>query len=272
MPSLRSRRSRSRGGVLPGARNVSLSGRRLRKVPRWLKSWNRQNHVTALDLSYNRLRRVPLWLGNFSYLDELDLSYNRFRRFPRSIRKLTNLTQLDLSGNKLRGLPLSLLSLSRLNVLDLDYHRLTVLQVGLLRTSQLNPQLTANLMPSGGSIWPGEALDRMWMRLRSLYTPSVSLAAVLNARTAKDSAAAVLQLYNWERDRLMTLAKGAAGAAITVLTGVIAASIEGKIKTNHTVLFSAVALIAALLFWGGFLLVGLRRLAEEYTMALDLAK
>ena len=121
----------------------------------------------------------------------------------------------------------------------------------------------------GGSI-PGGLLDRAWMRLRSLFVPAVSLAAILTAARATEPAAAVLQLYTWERDRLLTLAKGAAGAAITVLTGLIASAIEGKVAAGRVVIGAAAALVAALLFWGGFLLTGLHRLAEQYTTALRL--
>jgi hypothetical protein len=110
------------------------------------------------------------------------------------------------------------------------------------------------------------------MRLRSLFVPSVSIAAVAAAAGTDDAATAVLQFYTWERDRLLTLAKGAAGAAVTVLTGLIAAGIEGKFASNSAVLFLASALVGILLLWGGFLLTGLRRLAEEYTTALGLAR
>jgi hypothetical protein len=100
----------------------------------------------------------------------------------------------------------------------------------------------------------------------------VSLAAVLDAAEANDSAAVVLQLYTWERDRLLTLAKGAAGAAITVLIGLIATAIEGKVVTHPIVLYVDAALVVATLSWSGFLLTGLRRLAEEYTTAVDLTE
>jgi hypothetical protein len=136
----------------------------------------------------------------------------------------------------------------------------------------MSVKVTGELMvsPREDDTWPGQVLDRIWMRLRALFVPSVSLTAVLAATAAADPAASILQLYSWERDRLLTLAKGAAGAAIIVLTALIASAIEGKVVTSQTVLFLAAALVAGLLFWGGFLLSGLRRLAEEYIGALDL--
>jgi hypothetical protein len=172
---------------------------------------------------------------------------------PESLGNLTALTALNLSHNQLTAVPQQLAD---------------------LRARGLQLELADNLRevvfvaPSPG--WSDELLDRAWMRLRPLFVPSVSLAAVLAAANTGDSAAAVLQLYTWERDRLLTLAKGAAGAAITVLTGLIATAIIGKVVAGDIVLSLVAVLIVGLLFWGGFILVGLRLLAEEYTTALDL--
>jgi hypothetical protein len=118
----------------------------------------------------------------------------------------------------------------------------------------------------------GGWLDQAWMRLRSLFLPSVSLAAIVAAASADHPEDVVLQLYTWERDRLVTLAKGTGGAAVTVLTGLIASAIEKKATGGVGVLSATAALVAALLFWGGFLLAGLRRLAEEYPTALKLVE
>jgi hypothetical protein len=95
----------------------------------------------------------------------------------------------------------------------------------------------------------------------------VSIDAIESAASDADPYAIILQLYTWERDRLLTLAKGAAGAAITVLTGLIASAIEGKVEAGPIVVFASAALVAELLFWGGFLLTGLHRLAEQYALA-----
>lgn len=111
-------------------------------------------------------------------------------------------------------------------------------------------------------------IDRLWARLRSLFIPSVSVAAVLATIGTASPDDAVEQLYAWERERLLTLAKGAAAAAVTVLTALIASAIEGKVTAGPVIIYLAAALVALLLLWGGFILTGLRRLAEEYALAL----
>jgi hypothetical protein len=98
----------------------------------------------------------------------------------------------------------------------------------------------------------------------------VSVAAVLAAIEAVDPDSAVEQLYEWERDRLLTLAKGAAAAAVTVLTALIASAVEGNVSAKPVIIFLAAALVALLLLWGGFILTGIRRLAEEYALALSI--
>jgi hypothetical protein len=96
------------------------------------------------------------------------------------------------------------------------------------------------------------------------------VAAVLATIDAQDKEAVVKQLYDWERDRLFTLAKGLATASVTVLTGLVASTFEGKVTASAWVIYPAAVLVAALLGWGGFVLTGLRRLAEEYSLALSL--
>jgi predicted nucleic acid-binding Zn-ribbon protein len=118
----------------------------------------------------------------------------------------------------------------------------------------------------------GGLLDRIWMILQSLFIPTVPVATVLTAATAEDAADAVLQLYMWERDRLLTLAKGAGGAAVTVLAGLIATGFAGKTGVNSATIFVAAPLVAILLFWAGFLLAGLRGLADQYPIARELAE
>jgi hypothetical protein len=115
-------------------------------------------------------------------------------------------------------------------------------------------------------------LDRLWARLRSLFIPSVSVAAILSSHAAADPDGAIANLYTWERDRLLTLAKGMAAAAVTVLTGLIAAAVEGNVKAAPVIIYLAAALVALLLAWGAFILTGLRRLAEEYALAIELIK
>ncbi|MEP7089142.1 MAG: hypothetical protein ABI776_03455 [Nocardioidaceae bacterium] len=83
------------------------------------------------------------------------------------------------------------------------------------------------------------------------------------------SQAVVLQLYTWERERLLTLAKGVGGAAVTVLAALIADATQGSVDSPSVwVVYLAGALVALLLVWGAFILSGLRRLAEQYSLAL----
>ena|SRR5258708_2587184 len=136
-------------------------------------------------------------------------------------------------------------------------------------TLQSLPVLSIIPPKSRGAVkwtWP----DRLWMRLRSLFVASVAIQAILDARVTENPADIIFQLYTWERDRLLTLAKGSAGAAVTVLTGLIASAVEAHTAVNQFALYSAAVLVVELLAWGGFLLAGLRRLAEQYTLALDL--
>jgi hypothetical protein len=131
------------------------------------------------------------------------------------------------------------------------------------------------LMAEAGElvVSPGGLLDRTWIMLQSLFVPIVPIWVVLTAAMTGDSAeAAILQLYEWERDRLLTLAKGAAGAAVTVLAGLIAAGFGGKAGVNSVTFFVAVPLVAILLFWGGFVLARLRNLAEQYPASLELVR
>jgi len=115
-----------------------------------------------------------------------------------------------------------------------------------------------------------DLLDRLWLRVQSLFVPAVAVASVLQARTAKEPQQVVLQLFSWERDRLMTLAKGTAGAAVTVLTGLIAAAIEGSVTVPPMIVFLAALLVAELLVWAGFIVTGLHRLAQQYPVSLEM--
>lgn len=111
-------------------------------------------------------------------------------------------------------------------------------------------------------------LDQLWSRLRALFVPSVSAWAMLELIGREDAADSIKQLFEWERDRLFTLAKGLGAAAAGVLTTLVAASFDEQATgTAITVSLSAV-LVALLLTWAGFLLTGLRRLADQYAFAL----
>jgi Na+/H+-dicarboxylate symporter len=106
------------------------------------------------------------------------------------------------------------------------------------------------------------------VRVLALFVPAVSITAIVDASQSADPNAVVLQLYDWERDRLFTLAKGVGGAAVTVFAAIIAATLQNE--KDKTLIVSA-AYIAAivvlmLLLWAAVILVGLRRLAEEYSL------
>lgn len=117
--------------------------------------------------------------------------------------------------------------------------------------------------------WWVRMLDRATARSRALFVPSVTAVALLDARDARDPAAVILQLYSWERERLFTLAKGLAGAAVTVLGSLVLAGVQDSSKAPPPVLvYAAAGLVVALLVWAGFVLTGLRRLAEEYPVAV----
>jgi len=112
-------------------------------------------------------------------------------------------------------------------------------------------------------------LDRLTARVRALFVPSVTAAALIDARDARDPAAVVLQLYSWERERLFTLAKGLAGAGVTVLGSLVLEGVKDDSAAVPAVLvYAAAGLVVALLLWAGFVLTGLRRLAEEYPVAV----
>jgi hypothetical protein len=257
-------------GKLTHLTYLDLSRNKLVMVP---ESLGKLRRLTELDMSDNQLIAVPRSLGKLRRLTRLNLSHNRLTTVPESVDNLTDLEVLDLSHNQLIAVPESLGNLTKLGVLDLNDNPLKGLPPRLaLRAGALLVTGRLAVLPEESDTWPGQFLDRAWMGLRSLFVPSVSLAAVLAVPHTAERAAAVLQLYSWERDRLMTLAKGSAGAAITVLTALIATAVEGKVATGPGVLYLAAALVAGLLLWGGFLLTGLRRLAEEYSIALDITK
>jgi hypothetical protein len=97
------------------------------------------------------------------------------------------------------------------------------------------------------------------------------VAALVSAARSSDPAEAILQLYTWERERLLALAKGVAGAAVTVLAGLISATVEYKI-IRSIVAFPVGILMVMLLAWSGYLVTRLRRLAEQYTEVLRLVE
>jgi len=103
--------------------------------------------------------------------------------------------------------------------------------------------------------------------MKPLFIPSVTVAAIEEIRDLGDRPSVVLQLFTWERDRLLTLAKGMGGAAVTVLTGLIAAAATGQ-PSSRNIIFFASGFFFELLVWGGWLLVKLHLFAEQYPAAL----
>jgi hypothetical protein len=119
-------------------------------------------------------------------------------------------------------------------------------------------------------LWFDDWSERAWARTRALFVPAVSLVAVSDLIGLPDADDQVKELYDWERDRLFTLAKGLGAASIGVITTLLVYAAEGKKPGAGGAVWLAAALVAMLLVWGGFILTGLRRLAEEYPVALML--
>lgn len=114
-----------------------------------------------------------------------------------------------------------------------------------------------------------DAMSRLGSRLQSFFVPTISAVAVADLIGLPNAGEAVKQLYDWERDRLFTLAKGLGGAAVAVLTTILVETAKGT-RTTVTGDWLASACVILLLLWAGFILSGLRRLAEEYPIALML--
>jgi len=118
-----------------------------------------------------------------------------------------------------------------------------------------------------GDVLFGDWAERAWARARALFVPTVSVVAVSDLDGLDGADDAVKQLYDWERDRLFTLAKGLGAAAVGVITTLLVDAAEAK-HTAAVAVWLAAVLALLLLLWAGFILTGLRRLAEEYPYAL----
>jgi len=70
---------------------------------------------------------------------------------------------------------------------------------------------------------------------------------------------------------LFTLAKGLGAAAVGVVTTLLVDAAE-RTHADAAAVWLAAAFAGMLLLWGGFILTGLRRLAEEYPVALALIR
>ena len=124
-------------------------------------------------------------------------------------------------------------------------------------------------MPGIRQLWFDDWQERAWARTRSLFVPTVSVVAVCDLIGLDDADDAVKELYDWERDRLFTLAKGLGAAAVGVATTLLVDAAEKKHAVAGGV-WAAAALVVMLLLWAAFILSGLRRLAEEYPVALTI--
>jgi hypothetical protein len=113
--------------------------------------------------------------------------------------------------------------------------------------------------------------ERAWARTRSLFVPTVSVVAVSDLVGLENADDAAKQLFEWERDRLFTLAKGLGGASVGVVTTLLVDAAEKK-PAGATAVWLAAGFAVLLLLWAGFILTGLRRLAEEYPVALTLLR
>ena len=122
-------------------------------------------------------------------------------------------------------------------------------------------------MSSLASLIFGGGLDRTWARVRALFVPSVSVVAVCDLIGVNGADDAAKQLYDWERDRLFTLAKGLGATSGGVLATILVDEFENKGPSTVWVSLASV-FVLLLLLWAGFILTGLKRLAEEYPVAL----
>ena len=113
--------------------------------------------------------------------------------------------------------------------------------------------------------------ERAWARSRSLFVPTVSVLAVADLVGLDNADDAARQLFDWERDRLFTLAKGLGASAVGVITTLLVDSAEKKHAASAGV-WMAASFAVLLLLWAGFILTGLKRLAEEYPVALTLLR
>jgi hypothetical protein len=117
-----------------------------------------------------------------------------------------------------------------------------------------------------------------WFKLigwfSALVVPRVPISALADASLLDDTEAVVTQLYDWERDRLMTLAKGTGGAAVSTAALIVTASItnvQGS-KLDWPIAIGVTVLVMGLLLWAGVILIGLRTHSEELAAALALVR
>ena len=86
-------------------RELSLSGRGLRQLPKDLNDRLENEDTTHLDISGNQLSPLPPEVGDFAQLVRLDVSQNNLRELPPEICKLHHLRVLVAKHNRMKGLP-----------------------------------------------------------------------------------------------------------------------------------------------------------------------
>ncbi len=102
---------------------------------------------------------------------------------------------------------------------------------------------------------------------RALLLPGVSVSAVIRAKNGPAPEEALTQLFDWERDRLLGLAKGLGAAAVTTLIALAGVALDSSKGLNGAVAIVVVTLSMTFLAWGAVILVGLQRLSESYALA-----
>lgn len=104
----------------------------------------------------------------------------------------------------------------------------------------------------------------MFRAISSFFTGSVGQLAIVQAGLAADPSAALLQVYTWEHDRLVTLAKGMAASAASFLATLIIALMKGEIRVPTERVYLALCLPIELLLLAADSAWSARRLSLEY--------
>ena len=77
---------------------------------------------------------------------------------------------------------------------------------------------------------------------RALLLPGVSVSAVIRAKNGPAPEEALTQLFDWERDRLLGLAKGLGAAAVTTLIALAGVALDSSKGLNGAVAIVVVTL------------------------------
>ncbi|MGC1208934.1 MAG: hypothetical protein WA880_13345 [Ornithinimicrobium sp.] len=105
---------------------------------------------------------------------------------------------------------------------------------------------------------------------RTLLFPTVSVLAVLRAGVGPAPEEAVAQLFEWERDRLLGLAKGLGATAASALLALAGVALEGGKELEVVVAVLLVIFAGLLLGWAAVILVSLQRLPDNFAVARSL--